>query len=174
VTVSPRLRKLALTTHVVSSVGWLGAVVGFLALAVAGLTSSDTQLVRGSYLVMELIGWYVIVPLSGAAFVTGLLQSWITTWGLLQHYWVVIKLLMTIFATVVLVLHMQPVATVADAAANSGLARDELRGLRVQLLADAAAAILLLLVAATLSVFKPRGRTRRGWRRLSRPEPRPE
>ena len=28
-------RKLALTTHVTSSVGWIGAVAGFLALAVA-------------------------------------------------------------------------------------------------------------------------------------------
>ena len=172
-TLSPRLRKAALTTHVVSSVGWLGAVAAFLALAIAGLTSSDAQLVRGSYLVMELIGWYVIVPLCGAAFVTGLIQSWITPWGLLQHYWVVVKLLMTVFATVVLVLHMQPVGTVADAAASAPLARDELRGLRFQLLADAAAAILLLLVAATLSVFKPRGRTRRGWRRLDHPRGRP-
>jgi hypothetical protein len=29
-TMGPGLRKLALTTHVTSSVGWLGAVVGFL------------------------------------------------------------------------------------------------------------------------------------------------
>ena len=167
-TVSPRVRKAALATHVVASVGWLGAVVAFLALAVTGLSSSDAELVRGSYLAMELIGWFVIVPLCGAAFVTGLVQSWITSWGLLQHYWVVIKLSMTVFATVVLVLHMQPVGTVADAAAQSTLAKDDLRGLRLQLLADAAAAILLLLVAATLSVFKPTGRTRRGWRRLNR------
>ena len=33
-TLTPRLRKAALTTHVASSVGWLGAVVGFLALAI--------------------------------------------------------------------------------------------------------------------------------------------
>ena len=165
---SPPLRKLALTTHVVSSVGWLGAVVAFLALAVTGLSSSDAELVRGSYLGMELIGWFVIVPLCGAAFTTGLLQSWMTSWNLLEHYWVVIKLSMTVFATVVLVLHMQPVGTVAEAAAESPLAEDELRGLRIQLLADAGAAILLLLAAAALSIYKPRGRTRRGWRRLNR------
>jgi hypothetical protein len=35
---TPRLRKFALTAHVTSSVGWLGAVAAFLALAVAGLT----------------------------------------------------------------------------------------------------------------------------------------
>ena len=56
---TPRLRKLALTAHVTSSVGWLGAVVAFLALSVAGLTSHDPQTVRGAYLVMELTGWVV-------------------------------------------------------------------------------------------------------------------
>ncbi len=35
----PQLRKLALTVHVTASVGWLGAVAAFLALAIAGLTS---------------------------------------------------------------------------------------------------------------------------------------
>lgn len=38
----PRWRKAALTTHVAASVGWLGAVTAFLALAVAwaGTTSA--------------------------------------------------------------------------------------------------------------------------------------
>jgi hypothetical protein len=40
-TMTPHLRKFALTAHVTSSVGWLGGVAGFLALAVAGLTSQD-------------------------------------------------------------------------------------------------------------------------------------
>ncbi|MDQ3220976.1 MAG: hypothetical protein M3Q26_09590, partial [Acidobacteriota bacterium] len=52
---TPRLSKFALTAHITSSVGWLGAVVGFLALAIAGLTSDDAQTVRASYLAMELI-----------------------------------------------------------------------------------------------------------------------
>ncbi len=50
---APRLRTFALTAHVTSSVGWLGAVVVFLALASVGLTSQDAQTVRGAYLVME-------------------------------------------------------------------------------------------------------------------------
>ena len=60
--VTPGLRKFALTAHVTSSVGWLGAVAAFLALAVVGLIGRDAQTVRASYLSMELIGWYVIVP----------------------------------------------------------------------------------------------------------------
>ena len=54
-TMTPRLRKLALTTHVTFSVGWLGVVVAYLALAIAGLTSHDAQMVRAAYLSLELI-----------------------------------------------------------------------------------------------------------------------
>ena len=39
---------IAITAHITSSVGWLGAVAAFLALAVAGLTSQDVQLVRAA------------------------------------------------------------------------------------------------------------------------------
>ena len=52
----PRLRKFVLTAHVVSSVGWLGAIAVFLALAIAGLASQQAQLVRGAYLAMESTG----------------------------------------------------------------------------------------------------------------------
>ncbi len=72
---SPPTRKLALTAHVVSSVGWLGAVAGSLALAVVGLTSQDAQMVRAAYLALEPIGWFVLVPLSLASLLTGLIQS---------------------------------------------------------------------------------------------------
>jgi hypothetical protein len=161
----PALRKFALTAHVTSSVGWLGAVAGFLVLAVAGLTSPDLQMVRGAYLAMELIGWSIIVPLSLASFLTGLIQGLGTTWGLFRHWWVVTKLVLTILATIVLLLHMQPIGHLADVVAGATLARGELHGLRIQLIADAGAALIVLLVATTLSVYKPRGLTRYGWRK---------
>jgi uncharacterized membrane protein len=142
----PRLRKLTLTLHVTSSVGWLGAVAAFL--AVAGLTSSAPQTVRGAYLAMDVIGWYVIVPFSVASPVTGLVQSFGTVWGLLRHYWVIAKLLITVVATLLLLVHMQPVGHLADAAARAALAGGELQGMRIHLIADAAAALLVLLTAA--------------------------
>ena len=50
---TPHFRKFALTAHVTSSVGWLGTVAGFMALAVAGLAGQDTQMVRAAYLAMK-------------------------------------------------------------------------------------------------------------------------
>jgi Na+-driven multidrug efflux pump len=92
---TPRLRKFALTAHITLSVGWLGAVVAYLAPAIAGLTSQDAQLVRAASLTMELIGWFVIVPFSLAALLTGLIQSLGTEWGVFRHYWILVTLHLT-------------------------------------------------------------------------------
>jgi hypothetical protein len=161
----PSLRKFALTAHVTASVGWLGAVATFLALAIAGLTSGDAQTVRSAYLSMELTCWFVIVPLSIASPVTGLIQSFGTTWGLFRHYWVLIKFLITLPATVLLLVHMRPVRHLARVVAETTLSNGALAGMRIQLVADAGAALLVLLVATTLSVYKPRGMTPYGWRK---------
>ena len=159
---TPRLRKLALTAHVTASVGWLGAVVAFLALSVAGLTSQDPQTVQGAYLAMELTGWVVLVPLSLASLVTGLVCSLGSTWGLFRHYWVLFKLVINVVATIVLLLYMQALSSLADVAAATALSGTELRDPSPAL--HAAAALLLLLVATTLAIYKPRGLTRYGQR----------
>lgn len=93
----PRLRKITLIAHIVSSVGSLGAVAGFLALAIAGLFTESDQVMRSVYIVTELVARSVIVPLVFASLVTGLVQSLGTTWGVFRHYWVLAKLLLTIF-----------------------------------------------------------------------------
>ncbi|MBT2325255.1 hypothetical protein J7E62_23265 [Variovorax paradoxus] len=72
---TPRLRKFALTAHVVSSVGLLGAIASFLALAIAGVTSQNVQMVRAAYLAMELIAWFLIVPSAFASLLTGLIHG---------------------------------------------------------------------------------------------------
>jgi hypothetical protein len=162
---APRMRKLALTVHVISSVGWLGAVAAFLPLAVAGLTSRDDQMVRAAYVVMDLIGWFVIVPLCLASLVTGLVSSLGTTWGLFRQYWVLLKLLMTIPSTLLLLVHMPPISYIAGVAAETALSSADLHGLRIQMVVEASVALLVLLVATALSVYKPKGMTRYGWRK---------
>src|SRR5215212_7835928 len=115
------VRKIALTTHITSSVGWLGSVAAFLALAIAGVTSGNAQTVRAAYLAMHLTTWFVIVPLSLASLLTGLVDSLGTPWGLFRHYWVVTKLLLTTLATIVLLVHTQPIDRVAAMAAVTTL-----------------------------------------------------
>ncbi len=82
---NPWLRKFALTAHVVSSVGWLGAVAAFLVLSVVGVTSHDPATVRGCYVSMNLVGAYMIVPLSFPSLISGTVQSLGTHWGFFRH-----------------------------------------------------------------------------------------
>ena len=162
-TMTPRLRKFALTAHVASSVGWLGAVVVFLGLAVVGLTSPDAQTVRGAYLVMEPAAWFVLVPLAFASLLTGLVQSLGTTWGLFRHYWVVFKLVINVVTTIVLLVYMETFSFMAGVAADPNAELGVVRNASPAL--HAGAALLLLAVATTLAVYKPRGVTRYGRRK---------
>ena len=148
-----------MSAHVTSSVGWFGAVVAFLALAMIGLRGDGNEgVIRSAYISMEALGWFVIVPFSVASLASGLIQSLGTQWGLFRHYWVVAKLLITVGASLLLLLHMTVMSTVAQAASTGTLSVDHLRDPRVQLAGDAGAAAIVLLIAITLSVFKPDGR----------------
>lgn len=160
----PTLRKLALTAHVTVSVGWLGAVGAFLGLALTALVSDDGDVVRGAYLTIELTGWFILVPLAVASLMTGLVQALGTKWGLFRHYWVVFKLLINIVATIVLLAYMQTLEFLADDAhAQASADLDDVRSVSPVL--HAIAALLLLIVATTLGVYKPRGLTPYGQRK---------
>jgi hypothetical protein len=162
-TMTPRLRKFALTAHVASSVGWLGAVTAFLALGVVGLASEDAQTVRGAYLVMEPAAWFVLVPLASASLLTGLVQALGTTWGLFRHYWVVFKLAINLVSTIVLLMYMETFRLMADLAADPSADLEAVQSVSPVL--HAGAALLLLLVATVLAVYKPRGLTPYGQRK---------
>jgi hypothetical protein len=164
----PGVRKLAVTVHIATSLGWFGAVAVFLALAATGLTHSDAQMVRAAYIAMELATRMAIVPLAFGTLATGLIVALGTRWGLLRHYWIVAKLMITVVATAVLLLHTQPIEQMANAAAGSILETADLRRLRLQLIVNSSAALIALLTATALAVYKPRGMTGYGQRRQQR------
>lgn len=161
-TLAPRVRKAVLAVHLVVSVGWIGAVLGDVALGLAATSSQDPETIRGAWVAMELIGWYVLLPVAIASLVTGLMLALGTRWGLFRHYWVVFAFVLTTAATVVLVLHLPEVSAVADEARTADASRlPELGGD----LLHAMLGLGVLLVILVLNVYKPPGLTRYGWRR---------
>ena len=162
---TPGLRKFALTAHIACSVGSLGAVAGFLALAVAGLVSQDARTVRSAYLAMELTAWFVILPLAIGALLTGIVQSLGTVWGLFRHYWVLAKLVLTVFVAIVLLLQMEPIGYLAGMAGEDTFSTADFRALRWSPVLHAGGGLLVLLVPVALSLYKPRGMTPYGWRK---------
>lgn len=158
----PFWRRAALVVHVVSSVGWIGAVAGYVALAIMAAVSADPAAVRAGWLGMELVGWFVIVPLSCLGAITGVLMSLATPWGLVRHYWVLIAFAVTVLSLVVLLLHMP---TASATAARARVLDDGMIGGLGQDILHPVVGMTLLVFVAALNVFKPRGTTRWGRRK---------
>jgi hypothetical protein len=161
---SPAARKLALAVHLTVSVGWIGAVAAYLSLDLAAATSDDPAILRASYIGMGAIADSVIVPLAIAALLTGVLLSLGTKWGLVRHWWVTISLVLTVVATVVLLVETATIGAYAAVAADPATTSSELRALGSTLVHSVGGGVVLLTVLV-LNIYKPRGMTPYGWRK---------
>jgi uncharacterized membrane protein len=165
---NPTPRRALLTAHIVLSVGWIGAVAAFLAMNVVALTSSRSEIAGSMYIAMNVVGLYVIVPASILAVLTGVVQSIGTQWGVWRHRWVATKLVLGVLSMIALLLHQFTAVRTAAHHADGGM---DPHAIGVQLVADASLAVVLLIVATILSVFKPWGLTRYGQRRRDETKP---
>jgi hypothetical protein len=95
-------------------------------------------------------------------------ESWGTSWGLVRHYWVLVKFGVTVVAVLVLLQQLEPIARLADTAARGVVPAGGVGPERISVAVHAGGGLLLLLVPLVLSVFKPRGRTRYEQRRRTR------
>ena len=153
------IRKLGLAVHIIVSVSWVGAVAAFLLLSITAL-ASDGSTSRAAFLSMNIVGRGALLPLSVGALTSGIVQSLGTKWGLFKHYWVLVKLVLTVFATATLFLHQ--FTAVAEAARLATYAAASygglpLRQLGIQLRADAGLALLVLVAITAIAVYKPWG-----------------
>jgi len=170
VKLSPALRKAALAIHLAASVGWIGAVAAYLALDVAAATSDEAATLRAAYLGMGLIAGSVIVQLALASLFTGVVVSLGTKWGLVRHWWVLVSLALTVFATIVLMVETGTIAAYAAVAADATTSDAELNELG-STLAHSVGGSVVLLVVLVLNVYKPVGLTPYGWRKQRKERP---
>jgi len=157
---SHSLRKLLLTIHLFSAVGWIGAIVAYIAVNIAALTSSNDTIVRGAFLILKPMLIYAITPLAVTALTTGIVLALVTPWGLLRHRWVVASLWLTGLAVVLLVAHING----DDIAELTNIANDTSKPASSNLgdLPNAIGGLVLVSIAFVLNVYKPRGLTKRG------------
>jgi len=91
----------------------------------------------------------------------GIINALGTPWGLLRHYWALLKLVLTVVSTAILLIETETISSLARAALSS----PDPRALPGSL-PHSVGGLVVLLVATILSVYKPRGVTRYGWRKL--------
>lgn len=163
---APRLagrpRRLLRAAHVAVAGAWLGLVVAMLTLGATAQTTAATGQVAGTYRLMARLGGAVIPPMAVATLATGLALSLLTPWGLVRHWWVVVKGVLGLAVIVTAVTLTD--AFIERAIASSGT--DAQVGAR--LIGNSVAHLVMLTVATVVSVDKPWGRTPYGRRRRAR------
>jgi len=160
----PVLRKSALAIHLTVSVGWIGAVIGYLALDVTVTTGSDPTVVRAAWIAMGLVASWAIVPLAFGSLITGLLMALGTKWGLFRHWWVLISFLLTIGAIGVLLSEASVIAGSAAMAADPATSTKDLLAIP-STLPHSFGGLAVLLAVQVLNIYKPSGLTPYGWRK---------
>jgi uncharacterized membrane protein len=150
-TLAPRLRRAVLTVHIVASVGLLGDVAGFVAVAVRAATTADPELAAASYEILSLFSVAFGIPLSFLSLATGLLLGAGTKWGVLRYRWVTGKLLLLVSVILVGSFVLGP---------STEAMRNGDGGAEALLILGAGWDVVALSLATGLSVFKP-GRRRR-------------
>lgn len=158
---SPSSRKLVLTLHIITTIGWLGSVAAYIPIAVYVLTNNNAEMIQSAIHIMSLVVNFIIVPMAFASLLTGVALSLGTRWGLFQHYWILCKLLLTAVALFVLVGYTQGLNEMAATISSIEISILQDR----EHLAHTIGGLLVLIVATVLSVYKPKGVTRYGWRK---------
>ncbi len=157
---SPRARKVWLTLHVGISVGWLGLGLAMSALALTGLLAETHAVRHGAYELMHIFDLTIVIPSMMLSIITGLVTALCTPWGLLKHWWVLVKFVISLAIPAAAAAFqarwiIELAARTQDPAAQPG-------GLGVAVAVCMVCYTTLLWTATTLSVVKPWGRTRWG------------
>ena len=149
-----RGRRVALIAHVLSSVGWFGVAMMVLFLLAGAEATGDDVLARSLARAVETSVW-LSVPLGLTSAATGVVLGLGTKWGLVRHWWVVLKEVAVIPVVMTDLLVTAPEAH--DAAAGH---------LAGGLLDPAIAHCVVLALATVVSIVKPFGKTPIGRRRV--------
>ena len=156
-------RQWLLLAHVITSLGWMGAGAANVVLAVTAIRTDDAPLRRSCYQLINVIDFALVIPLAFSALGSGMIIGLATKWRLLRHWWVVVKLVLTlaviIFSTfgVGVWVEQSMAATTGPVATPSPVAEE--------LVVGAGANIAAFLFMTWASVTKPWPRT--PWARTS-------
>jgi hypothetical protein len=161
---SPRLRKAVLTTHISGSVAWMGLIILESTLATVSYTVDEPAMFRALHQAEEFVDSLLLQAVAFIALFSGLALALGTRWRLLHHWWVVTKFVLTLLVMILPVVIYKPAMNRGYALILEGRTPAEVHaalgfwGFVPALHLSS----LMMLTAAVLSTYKPRGQTRFG------------
>ena len=152
-------RKLLLLVHIAAAGIWLGLDLALGILVVTALTADAMGAGAAAASLVAVSTWpLVIVGLVTLA--TGVLLGLGTKYGLVRYRWVLVKLIVNVVLVTLAVLVLWPGLTTLADGGRAALADGVAPTVTANLVFPPVVSSTALLVAMTLSVFKPWGRTR--------------
>lgn len=162
---SPTLRKQLLTLHIISTMVWLGSASSYIPIGIYVVNSQDAEMIRFAIQIMSIIVNFIVVPVAFVSLLTGVILSLGTRWGLLRHYWIVVKLLLNVFAVIMLVNYAVLLSRAAAIAAQTTWSSADIEILQApNHISHPIGSVVIVVTATILSVYKPRGMTKFGRR----------
>ena len=92
-----RPRRLLVLVHLVVSLVWMGGGAANVVLGLTARLDPDGGLAaQQAHVAVHVLDLWLVIPAAFSALVTGLLLSWLTPWGFARHWWVLVKLVLTV------------------------------------------------------------------------------
>ncbi|GAA2653305.1 membrane protein [Streptomyces vastus] len=151
-------RRATLVVHVAASACWLGLTLGLLVLGITATTTGSAETVEASVRAMKLFADWLLLPLAFFTFLSGLVLSLGTPWGLTRHRWVYTKFWLTLATMTATVFALRPGVDSAVAAVSAGGPLPDVS----EVLAGPIVSLSAYVFMTVISVLKPWGLTRRG------------
>lgn len=134
---------------------WFGAVLAYVAIIFA--KNYGELNIPNVYPILLLLIYALLIPLSILSLSSGILQAYFTPWGLTKHYWIVVKLALTILATLVLIGHSKEVSSATES--SSQFIDYQSVIVESPFIVHSTAGLVVLIFISYISIYKPWGKT---------------
>ena len=154
---SPRTRKIVLLTHIAAAGAWLGMDLVLGLLVVTAFTAGALQASAAAASIVSFTTW-PLITVGLLTLATGVLLGLGSKYGLVRSWWVLVKLVLNVALVTLVMLVLAPGTEVLAGTAFESLGAGTAPELTATLVFPPIVSSTAVIVAMTLSVFKPWGR----------------
>ncbi|NEQ23962.1 MAG: hypothetical protein F6K28_33500 [Microcoleus sp. SIO2G3] len=159
---SVKQKNWLLSSHVAFAGIWFGTSLCMIAVTLANRNTSNGDELYAINSILKLLDDFIIIPSAGLSLLTGGLLSWLTIWGFVKFYWVIVKWVATVTLIVVGTIWLGPwvnaMTSISDLERLQALQNPLYVIDQKTLLVGAIVQSICLLAIICISVLKPWGR----------------
>jgi hypothetical protein len=93
---SVKPKNWLLSAHVASGAIWFGTALCMIVIALSNRNTTNGDELYAINSILKRLDDFVIIPSANLSLLTGGLLSWLTIWGFVKHYWVIVKWIATV------------------------------------------------------------------------------